>query len=307
MIKEGYINKNSDISFQTRLQTEKQRVTFASEKSSKEWEAENQQHQSWNRQYQIWHQQYQNWNQEHQNQNQQHQNRIHCQAQREELKKRLEEFSVSHPDVQSIKIMLAGQTGAGKSSFINSVKNAFRGRITSEALVDQSSGKSFTKSLKSHKVKGAGGDLPFVLTDVMGLEPDVLEGSQPEDIINAIYGHVKDEYKFKEGKPLSHKSEDYVSDPSLSDQTFCLVYIVDANTIQYAMIDDLKKLYTSKKIKEKMHLCSKIIGVPMNCIFPVKNYHDEIDVDDDVDVLILKAFDQIVNVANDRLREAASN
>ncbi len=32
----------------------------------------------------------------------------------------------------------------------------------------------------------------------------------------------------------------------------------------------------------------------MNCIFPVKNYHDEIEVDDDVDVLILKAFDQIV-------------
>lgn len=49
--------------------------------------------------------------------------------------------------------------------------------------------------MKSHRVRGAVGDLPFVLTDIMGLEPDVLEGSQPEDIINAIYGHVKDEYK----------------------------------------------------------------------------------------------------------------
>ncbi|KAI2660101.1 Interferon-induced protein 44-like [Labeo rohita] len=71
--------------------------------------------------------------------------------------------------------------------------------------------------------------------------------------------------------------------------------------------NDLKKVYTSKKIKEKMHFCSEMIGVPMNCIFPVKNYHDEIDTDDDVDVLVLKAFDQIVNFAHERLMEAASN
>ncbi|KTF79687.1 hypothetical protein cypCar_00029892 [Cyprinus carpio] len=71
--------------------------------------------------------------------------------------------------------------------------------------------------------------------------------------------------------------------------------------------DDLKKVYTSKSVKQKMHLCSEMIGVPMNCIFPVKNCHNEIEVDNDVDVLILKAFDQIENFANDRLREAASN
>ncbi|RXN11787.1 interferon-induced 44-like protein [Labeo rohita] len=231
-------------------------------------------------------------------------------------------FSVNHPDVKHIKILVAGQVGAGKSSFINSVNNAFRGRMTSEAIVDQSSGKSFTKNLKSHRVRGADGDLPFVLTDIMGLQPEVLEGSQPEDIIKAIYGHVKDEYKFNEEEPLSHTSEDYVSDPLLSDQAFCLVYIVEANTIEgipqviiMTKVDeacplvknDLKKVYTSKKIKEKMQLCSEMIGVPMNCIFPVKNYHDEIDTDDDVDVLILKAFDQIVNFANDRLMNAASN
>ncbi|CAM4730746.1 unnamed protein product [Leuciscus chuanchicus] len=70
---------------------------------------------------------------------------------------------------------------------------------------------------------------------------------------------------------------------------------------------DLRKIYTSKKIREKMQVCSDKIGVPMNHIFPVKNYSEEIDTDDDADVLILKALDQIVNLANDRLRDAASN
>ncbi|KAI5611121.1 interferon-induced protein 44-like isoform X2 [Silurus asotus] len=65
--------------------------------------------------------------------------------------------------------------------------------------------------------------------------------------------------------------------------------------------DDLRKVYTSKMIKEKMKECSNRLGVPMNNIFPVKNYHEEVDTDDDLDFLILKALDQIVNIADDAL------
>jgi len=41
--------------------------------------------------------------------------------------------------------------------------------------------------------------------------------------------------------------------------------------------------------------------VPLSNIFPVKNYHEEIDTVDDIDALILKALEQIVYIANDRL------
>ncbi|KAI5610667.1 interferon-induced protein 44 isoform X3 [Silurus asotus] len=71
--------------------------------------------------------------------------------------------------------------------------------------------------------------------------------------------------------------------------------------------DDLRKIYTSKKIKEKMEVCKNLVGVPMNHIFPVKNYHEEIDTDDDMDALILKALDQIVNIAYDALKNKAPN
>ncbi|XP_056114582.1 interferon-induced protein 44-like [Rhinichthys klamathensis goyatoka] len=228
--------------------------------------------------------------------------------QKEELKKSLENFRLSIPDVTHLRILVAGQIGAGKSSFINSVNNA---------------------------------DLPFEICDVMGLEPDKLSVCQPDDIVKTIFGHVKEGYT---EKPLSNEDEHYKETPSLSDQAFCLVYIIDGSRIQLSAgnkifteklriirqkisdngipqvivmtkIDeacplvnkDLKKVYTSKIIKERMEFCKNIVGVPMNSIFPVKNYHDEIDPDDLVDVLILKAFEQIVRFANARLRRGASN
>lgn len=43
---------------------------------------------------------------------------------------------------------MVGPAGAGKSGFINSVNNAFQGRITSDALSDAvASGKSFTQKV----------------------------------------------------------------------------------------------------------------------------------------------------------------
>uniref|UniRef100_A0A8C1PRI8 Interferon-induced protein 44-like n=1 Tax=Cyprinus carpio TaxID=7962 RepID=A0A8C1PRI8_CYPCA len=259
------------------------------------------------------------------------------------LKEKLENFCSRHSDVKDIKILVAGQIGAGKSSFINSVDSVFQGRISSRALVNAADGNShsFTQKLKGFTIRSGKNMLPFVFKDIMGLEPKVLEGSQTEDIINAVFGHVKDGYKFNKEQALTHKDQNYTSDPNLSDQSFCLVYIIAADTISFTddrLIDklkiirqrisqegipqvvvmtkvdeacplvkkDLRKMYTSKKIKEKMELCSAKVGVPLTNIFPVKNYHDEIDTEDDIDVLILKALEQIVQVADDRLEDIKS-
>ncbi|XP_047658844.1 interferon-induced protein 44-like isoform X2 [Tachysurus fulvidraco] len=140
--------------------------------------------------------------------------------------------------------------------------------------------------------------------------------------------------------PFDTRARDvnYRSNPNVEDQTTCLVNIIAADKISImnnGVIDklkkirqaaternmpqviimtrpdsacplvqqDLRKIYTSKKIKEKMEVCSNTLGIPMNYIFPVKNYHEEIDTDDDMDLLILHPLNQIVLMAADCLNE----
>lgn len=47
------------------------------------------------------------------------------------------------------------------------------------------------------------------------------------------------------------------------------------------------------------------VGIPMNCIFPVKNYHEEIDPDCDTDVLILSALKHIISYGDDYINRKA--
>ncbi|XP_062393542.1 interferon-induced protein 44-like [Sardina pilchardus] len=63
--------------------------------------------------------------------------------------------------------------------------------------------------------------------------------------------------------------------------------------------NDIKMIYRSKTIREKVKHCSHNVGVPEYCIFPVKNYHEENRLNKDMDVLLLTALKEILNFAND--------
>ncbi|KAL1254770.1 hypothetical protein QQF64_016999 [Cirrhinus molitorella] len=249
------------------------------------------------------------------------------------LKENLRELAVNHPNVKHVRILLTGQIGAGKSSFINSANSAFQGRITTEALVDSvSADRSFTKAYRTYYIRDRQSVLPFVFNDIMGLESRESQGADPEDIVKCLEGLLKEGHKFNPAVPA--KNDNYRSSSSSENLTYCLVYVIAADKV--SMLDDdvfkkmkyirqkaseleipqviimtrvdeacplvrkdLRKIYTSKKIKEKMQECSCLVGVPVSHIFPVKNYYEETDNQDDMDVLILRALKHIVQIADD--------
>ncbi|XP_051559618.1 interferon-induced protein 44-like [Myxocyprinus asiaticus] len=263
-------------------------------------------------------------------------------GEKECLKKNLMEFQLNNPNFKYVRILVIGEVGAGKSSFINSVSSVFQGRITTEALADATSGTSFTKIYRTFCIRSGQSVLPFVFNDIMGLESGESRGVQPDDIVKALEGLLNEGYKFNPAAPISDGDKGFRSDPGVQEQTFCLVYIMAADKVSrqnpdvikkmanirqraseleipqviiMTRVDEacplvkkcLKKIYTSKKIKEKMEECCNLIGVPMSFIFPVKNYHEEIDTENDMDVLLLRALTQIVQVANDKLHRIKYN
>ncbi|XP_045571451.1 interferon-induced protein 44 isoform X4 [Salmo salar] len=211
---------------------------------------------------------------------------------REELLTGLKAYVPRNADIEHVRILLDGPVGAGKSSFINSINNIFQNKTTSKALADS-----------------AMADQSFTIT-------------------------------FNPISPLTEGDRGYNDNPSSSDRAHCLVSLMPADKI--SLIDDdvvkkmrtirlvardlgipqvviltrvdlacplvkknLKEVYQSKYIKNMMKTCSIRLGVPVNCILPVKNYHEEIDLDKDMDVLLLRALKQIIDFGDDFLKEMA--
>uniref|UniRef100_A0A667X153 G domain-containing protein n=1 Tax=Myripristis murdjan TaxID=586833 RepID=A0A667X153_9TELE len=243
------------------------------------------------------------------------------------------DYKPHRDDVQHLRVLLYGSAGGGKSSFISSVDSVLQGRITGRALVEANSGPCPSRTYKTYKFqKGRPGNFyPFVFSDTLGLEMREDSGVHPEDIILAMKGHMRDGYRFNPASKLSGNSQYYNAEPTLHDKVHVLVCVVPAVHTSFLSLDnvkkikdirgmaripqlaiitnidsackeiqeDLKNVYLSKNLKETMERFSQLVGIPMSRIFPVKNYHEEIDVNDDADSLILSVLRRIIDFGED--------
>ncbi|XP_028250375.1 uncharacterized protein LOC114426892 [Parambassis ranga] len=235
-----------------------------------------------------------------------------------------------------IRVLLHGPVGAGKSTFINSVSSVVRRKMANQALASSDNSEiSFTKEYKTHCIQrqGRGNFYPFVFNDVMGLEEGTGRGVHVKDIKLALKGHVMEGYKFNPVSPLTPSDHGYVSHPSPGDRVHVLVCLYSANAgdmrggvlqkmreireaasdlgiPQIAVItkideaceeveNNLRNTFKSRYLNTKIEEFSRNLGIPINCIFPVKNYCTETLLDDDVDTLILSALRAIIDFGGD--------
>ncbi|XP_066548425.1 interferon-induced protein 44-like [Amia ocellicauda] len=254
-------------------------------------------------------------------------------TEKERLMKEIRNLKPPGEEWSEFRILMHGQISAGKSSFLNTVGSIFQERIVSRAIVGVGS-TSVTKKFTPYRLrdKKTGSHLPFALCDVMGMETRDGQGTHPEDIISAAKGHMKDGYEFNPASPLKH---DPSEKPPVKDQAHCIIYIVAADQLsilsdnildkmkrvrnelndlglpQVVLLtkvdaacplvkEDLCNVYKSSYIKQQIQRCSQKIGIPITHILPVTNYHEEISLNDDIDVLTLTALLQILHFASDR-------
>ncbi|XP_035772202.1 uncharacterized protein LOC118455981 [Neolamprologus brichardi] len=239
---------------------------------------------------------------------------------------------------QNLRILLHGPVGAGKSSFINSVNSVLQKRIRCDALVANSCD-CFTKKYTTYRIKKGHTFYPFVLNDMVGLKDTTTRRNRRihvKDVKQALKGHIKDGYVFHPENKLSKGDRYYNRTPTENDKVHVLVCVVDANTVSlmsdatveaiqdvrdeateleipqvaiFTKIDeafpeinhDVTNVYRSKSLQERIELFSKRVGIPINFIFPVKNYHSERELNPDIDAIIMNAMRHIIDIGNDSL------
>ncbi|XP_053383601.1 interferon-induced protein 44-like isoform X3 [Mercenaria mercenaria] len=203
----------------------------------------------------------------------------------DELKEEIVTFKpVQDLQISEARILMLGPVGAGKSSFYNTIDSIYRGRITQRAC----------------------------------------SGSAEQSLSTA----------FNPTSPISPASPGFKSDPSTNDIVHCAVFVLDSTTLEVlsskvvekmkglrglmnqkripqiillTKIDKLCKeveknvscVYHSPTVKQAVEKASQILGLPRAHVLPVKNYEDEAELDDNIDILALLALRKMLHFTED--------
>ncbi|XP_027250938.1 interferon-induced protein 44-like isoform X5 [Cricetulus griseus] len=241
--------------------------------------------------------------------------------------------------VSEVRILLVGPVGSGKSSFFNSVKSAFYGHFTRQAVMG-SDETSITKQYRTYSVKnGEGGKtLPFILCDSMGLDEREEAGLCLDDILHILKGFVPDRYQFDPCKPIKPRHLAYNTSPPLKDRIHCVAYVLNINSVNSLsdkMVAKLKRIQRdvidcgigqvvlltnvdncdevlddnftnmteSTTSQSQVKKVQNMLTIPVSNILMVSNYTSEQSMHPIRDILIFAALRQMLRAADDSLED----
>ncbi|XP_069380579.1 interferon-induced protein 44-like isoform X3 [Paralichthys olivaceus] len=246
-------------------------------------------------------------------------------------------YKPQNNQVKHLRILLHGPVGAGKSSFINSVDSILKDRPAGRVMTDAISGSNFTKKYRTFKFsRGRESTYSLVFNDIMGFEKGSDCGVPVEDVKLALRGHVEEGYKFNPERGLMEGDIGYNSHPTVEDKVHVLVCVVPVSSVsvlsdeivmkmrevrlaaseldipQLAILTkvdeacpkaarDSRNIYKSRYLKEQVDKFHMRLGLPLNCIFLVKNYNEETELNEGMSAAIVCALRQMVLFGEDFL------
>ncbi|OWF39884.1 interferon-induced protein 44-like [Mizuhopecten yessoensis] len=180
----------------------------------------------------------------------------------------------------------------------------------------------------------AGKPLNFRLCDNRGLEED--HGLTHIEVGYLLDGHVPEKHKFTKDIPLAPDAIGFVKNPTLSDSIHCVAFVLDASTVDVfpekvmehikttqaqvnqrgipravlltnidriceEVSDDVSKVFFSAAVEECVNKVSMMMGLPQSHVLPVKNYHREVQLDQNINILALLSLERILNFVDDFL------
>ncbi|XP_056000063.1 interferon-induced protein 44-like [Ostrea edulis] len=254
----------------------------------------------------------------------------------EELKELITNYMpFEEVDIPEANILLLGQVGAGKSSFLNTINSIFKGRMSSRACTG-STENSLTKSFEKFRVRNPATKtyLKFRICDTRGVEEGF--SIKSEDLGFILDGNLPNHYTFNPVEKATPKVPGFIKDPTLKDRMHAVVFVIDGSTFDVLPEGIIKKLkemktfvvergapqlvfltkmdkvcklvekdisnvYLSEVVQSAVSRVADVIGIPRSHVLPVQNYEKETKLQTNLNILALGALHQALMFADDFL------
>ncbi|KAF4092089.1 hypothetical protein AMELA_G00016970 [Ameiurus melas] len=262
---------------------------------------------------------------------------------RENLRKDFASYKMLLESLPRVKTLLLGPVGSGKSSFINSLRSTMYERIVHLPSIGTAV-EGFTQKVTTYgiRIKLRGPQSALSFCDVKAIGDDESTGLSYTDALAVIKGHVPEGYKFQSDVTVSDTVSGYIANPTLNDQVHCVLFVLDASKVAsypsslqptlrklhsaisdlgipqlillthvdqvcLAVQKDLKDVYSSQTVQDKMQKAAELVGLPLSYVLPVKNYVSQLTMDRNTDILLLSVAMSILQAVDDTFEDQYSN